>query len=298
MKHISIISVIVGILFLVGGYFLYPHFEPGSSTFFSTKSIGIAILVPLGSVKKGSQFNLDISGIDTDTLTAEVKLYVYIQLDKSPSERPFQMNLSILHEVRGVETSSMQFDDLTGRRTKYSYNPSEDRSLISVNLTGISSSSVGITITFTWAGCLYRRDYSEFLIMIPFDLDPYSGLPSSQPLLPQFFENAYVAVSLPNDSAPTGLHPQIEYTTFYTNRIWYLWNLTEATPGSGWSSSAVWMTFESSTKTREMENGRFWSGLVLGLGLSSLSAGVLSLLEIRLLGPTAGGTSEDTDCLV
>lgn len=235
-----------------------------------------------------SSFDLMIDQIDymKDKANASVDINFYCTATGNSNSTYF-----ILQILGNVSDLKVNFGgNEVQNKTVYYYDLS-GTSYIIAKLPKLGASHIELSIGFTWKDMFQQRSFSEFDLIVPFSnaFPPYihqiSWLPTEAInydgiLFLDETGRTKLSVATPWTATFSGLLPNPDAITFYTNRIWHIWDMKERINHTQYVSSVVSIGVSDDSLKTVYEQSLAYFLLLLGIGIPTVISSLIELIKL------------------
>jgi hypothetical protein len=168
----------------------------------------------------------------------------------------------------------------------------------SENVTG----HVQAQVDFVWRDIFWRRSFYTYEVIVPFNTAfpnfihdvglPREAINDSGKLLPDFTSRTLLSVAKPEMAAFSGTMPNPDRVTFYSGKVWYLWDIKAGSDYSKYVSTAVTLDLEIEQFKKEYEQSYAFFALLMGIGLPLVISSVVELLKLSCSRQSEGNSEE------
>ena len=150
---------------------------------------------------------------------------------------------------------------------------------------------IDVGIDFTWHGLFWQRSFYGYEIIIPFSNDVWGwihevGLPQEVIheegiLHPDQTSQTLLSVAKPETSTISGTLPNPDLITFYSGRVWYLWDVQKNGNHTLYASTAVVIDTEVNDKKSQYELALALFPLMVGIGVPTMISCGIEFLKLH-----------------
>lgn len=213
--------------------------------------------------------------------------------------------LQVLHEISDarVEISSWPIEHFGGNLTVVPYPNANncDNSYLLIempreNLTGWSD----FYITFLWKNVLWRRTYSEYYLIVPFNAVfpsfiydvtlPEESLNGNGILIFDYTFETKLSITRPKAVTVSEIVPAADHYGLSYDRLWYTWDIKEKCNWTEYSSTAIVMDIEVDELRTDHEKRFSISFLFFGIGIPMILTSIFKIWEEEPNSKTRGQT--------
>ncbi len=240
-----------------------------------------------------STYTYQIDQINWQEGSAHVAIWVDFYLKESRKGNYTFFALQLFGNVSELEVS---FDGMapelygTGRATTIYYEPASS----SYILWEIPAERVPghnqIKINFLWKGVFWQRSHYKYALVVSFNSDfpdyliraglPAEAINENGKLLADITQKTSLSIAKPEVVTISDSTPAADKITFYTGKLWYIWDIRERSDSHNYASTAVSVDLEVDSLRIEYDQAFAYFALFLGIGAPLFISSIVELLKL------------------
>lgn len=310
MQIVCLILFLAGLVFTICAAIIYltqisPSYASSPVSEYSENPYGFVFFTSKNiAPNTTSSFSLLIDELVYDKGSAHIQISAdfYCSMGNSEGNSTF-FALHVFGNVSDLQVGVNGQD--CGKTASIICNENKSSSYLLIEVPKIEEGYIQVSMSFTWKNFLWRTSFYRYELAVPFNSEIPPDINEVQ--LPRQVKNpngillldetsqARLSVAKPDIDMSIDTLPDPDLITFYSRKVWYLWDIKQRSNHHEYVSTAVSISIEIEDLRRQYEAWLSACTFLLGIGIPLIVSSLAEFLKLRYSDKRSRHSDNDND---